>query len=774
MAKDSKKVVDESIGAFKRLTEQVKEYKNELASLTVGTKEWTATAEKLRNAQKQVDAINKAAKGTFVDYSKAQQNSINALKERIKLLNQERNAMDMNSKEYKEATAELKVLNDQLREAGTSAGDWRANVGNYANSIKDAFGQLGSATNGLTGSIGGLNAGMLKLASNPIGAVILALTAAIGALAKGIKSSEENTNKWNEAMIPVRTVMVMLERSLQNIASKFTDFAKGLSESERAGKAIEGVLRVLITMFEQTKTRITNLAEGIKNVFNRVKEGIGKFKEWGNGLKGTFEPVIDFVDKIKDALKQKLQPAIDWIIDKYNWLAKSDLGKILGMQTIEQVKESWEKAGEATERIVEEYKETKDVVTDLTEAENKLGAALRAATVGRAKASREAAAAEREYREEIEKEEVDWEKAQQALDKKKEKEIAAAKAGVAAASAQLDVIRQQNALAGSTSEALMAEAQAAAAVEDAMAAVDDAYAQAAKAQEKFDNKKEAEEKKKQAEALKKAIGELNRELNKYTQNYQTAISGIKQPERLESGDITKESLAQYRDQIQQNAQFEYDAYATMTDAKIAKLEEWVAAEKALGNEVEAQETELAKLREEQASGYAKQYAIMTKKNSDADKEYAKNLKALQKSEIKGYADLFDAVSGLFEQNTVAYKATAVAKAIINTYLAASSALADTPGGPIAKGIAMAATIAAGLANVVSILKVDAKGESNTPSSSTPAIAEPTVYQQNPYTYTRTVQTYEEEDALNQPVWVSVQDISRGLNKVTVRDNESTF
>ena len=772
MAKDSKKVVDESIGAFKRLTEQVKEYKNELASLTVGTKEWTATAEKLRNAQKQVDAINKAAKGTFVDYSKAQQNSINALKERIKLLNQERNAMDMNSKEYKEATAELKVLNDQLREAGTSAGDWKANVGNYANSIKDAFGQLGSATNGLTGSIGGLNAGMLKLASNPIGAVILALTAAIGALAKGIKSSEENTNKWNEAMIPVRTVMTMLERSLQNIASKFVDFANGLRQSESAGKAIQTILKVLVTLFEQTKTRITNLAEGIKNVFNRVKEGVGKFKEWGNGLKGTFEPVIDFVDKIKDALKQKLQPAIDWIIDKYNWLAKSDLGKILGMQTIEQVKDSWEKAGEVVDKFTEEYKKTEEEVEKVVKAENKLGETLRGLTVAQAKYNAEAEKYNRIYREAIEDE--DYVTAQEALVKKQEAELKAAKAATAVAAAQANVLRQQLALTDSTAEAKMALAQAEAAVVQAQAQEEATAAAAAREQTKLNKIIDADKKKKQADALKQAVAELNQELNKYAQNYTNAVSSIKQPDKLESGDVTKDSLAQYRDQVQANAQYEYDVYAQMVEAKIAKLEEWIAAEKAKGNEVLAQETELAKLREEQASGYAKQYAIMTKKNSDADKEYAKNLKALQKSEIKGYADLFDAVSGLFEQNTVAYKATAVAKAIINTYLAASSALADTPGGPIAKGIAMAATIAAGLANVVSILKVDAKGESNAPSSSTPAIAEPTVYQQNPYTYTRTVQTYEEEDALNQPVWVSVQDISRGLNKVNVRDSESTF
>ncbi len=150
--------------------------------------------------------------------------------------------------------------------------------------------------------------------------------------------------------------------------------------------------------------------------------------------------------------------------------------------------------------------------------------------------------------------------------------------------------------------------------------------------------------------------------------------------------------------------------------------------------------------------------------------------ALNKSELANYANLFDSVSGLFEQNTIAYKATATAKALINTYLAATGALADTPGGPIARGVAMASTIAAGLAQVIAIWKTNPKGEQTVPSASnsTPAIAEPTVYETQPYTYTRTAQTFEEEEKLNQPIFVSVTDINNVQNKVRVTEDESTW
>lgn len=53
-------------------------------------------------------------------------------------------------------------------------------------------------------------------------------------------------------------------------------------------------------------------------------------------------------------------------------------------------------------------------------------------------------------------------------------------------------------------------------------------------------------------------------------------------------------------------------------------------------------------------------------------------------------------------------------------------------------------------------------------------ATPALIDSNPYSYTRTVQTQEEEDALNRPIWVSVEDISSALGQqVTVKD-ESSF
>lgn len=775
MAKDTNRVLEETIGAFKRLKEQVKEYKDELATLTVGTDEWNKKARQLADAQKQVDAINKVAKGNLAAYNAEEVKSINDIKQRIKELNAERNAMDMNSKEYEKATKELKVLNDQLRQAGTSAGDWRANVGNYTESIKSAFADLGSAATGLAGNIGGLNTGLLKLAANPVGATIAAVAGGIKLMADGIKSSEENTNKWNEAMVPFKTAIVMAQREIQTLAGKFADWVKSLGESEKAANGVKTVLKLLLTVIEDTKVRIQNLKEGLATVRDGFKNAFDKAKDWVSGVADKMPGLKTRIGEVGTAIKEKIHNAIEKLIGLNDKVANSWIGKLLGLKTTQQIKEIGEAAEQTTEEIVEDFKDIGEQVRKTTEAANGLAATLRGLGHQSASLTVEIANLNAEYAEALEQK--DYVRAQQVLDQLTEKKKALAQTNIAIASAQLNVIRQQNALTASNTQDLNAEAQAMDAVTLATGGLAEANREASQQQKKLNSLIEADKKQKQAEALRLAVEELNIALNEYQQRYTAAVS-IERPDAPEGRDLTQESASAYYDQIRENAKLEYDAYAEMTEAKIAKLEEWLEAQRAAGVEeanLAAQVVQLEKLKQEQSTGYPQQYKKMIDTQNKADKDRAKLLKTLQRNELKGYADLFDSVSGLFEQNTVAYKATATAKALINTYLAATGAFADTPGGPIARGVAMAATIAAGLAQVMAIWKVNPKGETSPSTASAPvSVAEPVMIESQPFTYTREAQTFEEEDRLNQPMFVSVTDINNVQNRVRVTENESSW
>lgn len=775
MAKDTQKTIEGTIGAFKQLKQEVTQLKDELSTLTkegkTGTDEWTKKAKELADAQKKVDAVTKAAKGNFASYNAEQVKSINDLKERIKLLNQERNAMDMNSKEYAEATKELKVLNDQLREAGTSAGDWKANVGNYANSIKDAFGDLGVAAGGLTGSLGGLNTGLLNIAKNPVGGTVMAIASAIKLLADGIKSSEENTKTWNEAMIPLKTVFVMLQNTVQDVAGKFAEFVKRLGESETTGKVVKGILEGLVTVFNVIKTSIGNVIGAVQDSFSAIKEFVGKLNEWTQGLQKVFKPVWEGVEKVANAVWDMLQPAIEWIINAYNDLADSWLGRRLGMVTIEQLKEIRKNSKETADEITEDFKNTKDTVTEATEATNKLNSSLRGLKMSQANLNREVSKYAAAYQEAIENK--DYEAAQEALNKKREKEIELAKVGVAIAAAKRDELAKQAKLTKNSIEINNALADAEAAVIDAQAKQDDVLRSLSKEQTKLNKLKEAEAKAAKDAAFKNSIEELNKALNNLAADYSNAVNALQKPLKPEGGEVNKDTINEYYDQITANAEAEYLAYQTMMDEKIKKLEEFIEVEKAAGNDVRKYEEDLAKYRREQSDGYIAQQKKMNDTITAANKERLKVQKNLQKSEIKIYADLFDSISGMFEEDTIAYKATATAKALINTYLGATAAFTETPGPIYVKGAAMTAAILAGIANVKKIWDVNPTG-GNSISTSSPTVAEPVVEQPEPFSYSRTVQTYEEQDELNKPMWVSVTDINNVQNRVKVVEEESSF
>ena len=116
---------------------------------------------------------------------------------------------------------------------------------------------------------------------------------------------------------------------------------------------------------------------------------------------------------------------------------------------------------------------------------------------------------------------------------------------------------------------------------------------------------------------------------------------------------------------------------------------------------------------------SKEIALLIKK---ADKEIEIE-KKLQVTKRKIIADALGSVSALLGKETKAGKALAVGQALINTYSAAAAALAPPPtgAGPIFGPIAAAGAIAAGMANVKSIIATQLPGaESGSISGAEPA------------------------------------------------------
>ena len=207
----------ESDGAEQTVAGLVAEIKNlteAMNGVTKGTEEYTNILKQLSENQ---EKLGKAMKTTKQEVTAAE-GSYNALvKQMAALKKQWRETTDEVAR--KELGKEIKDINGKLSKMDQSIGDFRRNVGNYAGSIKDAFGVMGGAAKGMVGPLNSVKAGFTALSAHPLVAVLTALAALlINGIAKGFKSSEENTNKLREAFSGFQAIGDAVTKMLQGFA----------------------------------------------------------------------------------------------------------------------------------------------------------------------------------------------------------------------------------------------------------------------------------------------------------------------------------------------------------------------------------------------------------------------------------------------------------------------------------------------------------------------------------------------------------------------------
>ena len=158
-----------------------------------------------------------------------------------------------------------------------------------------------------------------------------------------------------------------------------------------------------------------------------------------------------------------------------------------------------------------------------------------------------------------------------------------------------------------------------------------------------------------------------------------------------------------------------------------------------------EQTELRLDAEERA---AKKSEKIAKEEADTQMKIEKQKQKDKEAWLEASADLFGAASDLAKEGTKTQKGLATAEALINTYNAANKALSSFA--PPASYIAMAATIATGLANVKAIWEVDETGQS-TPDMSIANGVPPSVASNMPASYTRNLIGDSELTEMNKPI-----------------------
>ena len=272
-------------------------------------------------------------------------------------------------------------------------------------------------------TVAALGSQLLKLAANPIVAILGLLAATIMAVSKGLKSSEENTNRWNVVLAP-------FTRLMDGAASMTQKFAGVILSVVEAGGKMLGWL-------SKAAERLPLVGKYFKSVNEENARYIEMAKEEARIAKDTRDLQVQ---NAKDALTiATLKAKAD---DELNVSAEERLAAIREANRLEEEasKKNYELAQRRYQLLVEQSKaadntkETNDAIAQaevemyqaLTEYQDKRGellgrevslqneikaaeeeraAAVKAAAEERAKAAEEAAAKEQAMRDK-EKEEI--------------------------------------------------------------------------------------------------------------------------------------------------------------------------------------------------------------------------------------------------------------------------------------------------------------------------------------------------------------------------------
>lgn len=643
------------------LTEENKQLKE---SGTASAKEIEASNAALRNAQneyknakKTVDQVvqaNKAQKGSYEELYRQWQTA----QTQLKLMG---NAYTVNekgvlslSKEYINQSKVVANMKKSLDDFGRGVHDNRLNVGNYTDSIKAAVGEMNMMPGALgqaTSQVQRFGVALKALALNPI---VLAITAVVGAL-------------------------VGLFKALKSTDTYGTNFQARLEQI----KAILDVVR----------TRVIAFADAVKSIFK------GDFKEAGEKFKETFTGIGDQMKNATDAAWDYIH-ALDVINDSQNNFI-SDAAELenkiakLQFQAMDQRLSDEKRLAASKEAMrLSEQLLTREAqfAKDKFELEAKYLAernGLRQEDVigfikmtdeEQKNASQSLKTLRDNYEDkftEIENLYADW-------IKKDTQFYSENRRNVSKASAFEEELRKEK------ESALKKEYDTRLKIIELEAGKD---------------------KEKMKEVLKwKYEQEINNE--KLTNDeklllkleYDAAVYELDQKAIKESQDLLKKEVEQFQKDQEEKKKLAEEKEAWEHERLLIDAENRLAIKELnYENEFDIQ-------REALDLQYQQEIAAAEKSGADITLIYQKYAAARRQidqleleSKLGVYADFAGSIASLFGEQTAIGKAAAVAQATINTYLAATRALATYP--PPASYVAMGAAIVAGFAQVMKIIAV---------------------------------------------------------------------
>lgn len=387
-------------------------------------------------------------------------------------------------------------LNDNLKETEKTT----KKTGKAVKETKKDFADLPGPIGGVVNALGDVVKGMWALVTNPIGAVLAAIAAALYTLFKAFTSTNDGADRFDQALAGLKTgVDVVL-----NVLSKFSE--------------------VLIGLFDDPKQALIDFADLIKeNIQNRFEGLIELIPALGNAIGLLFEGKFSEAGKVATDAVGKVTLGVEGLTDKVG-------------TAIDGIKEV---AAQAT-AAAKESARIEAILQGVEDAERSL-------RIERSKQSKELANA----RLLMEDDTASFEDRIAALNKVAASEESLAAKELVIAKQRANAIAQRNKLTSASDEALAQEAEAMARVNELEAESVMRRRKVVKAIENLNNQKVAAEKAAQKEIEDAKKAEVERTSKEYEDtNKATEDFYKKQQALLLSNNLTEKELKKQQQAIE--------------------------------------------------------------------------------------------------------------------------------------------------------------------------------------------------------------------------------
>ncbi len=300
---------EEAVKNVNDLKNNIKVLKENLGELEIGTEEYQNTLDELKVNQNALKDAMYATSSSMEDVAKAAtgaSDSYNSLVHRMASLKEEFRATN-DAVRRADLGKQIKSINDQLKEMDAQQGNFQRHVGNYSESIKSAFKDMGDQVDALRkglklteGGLNGFKDGMEGIAKSPmIGTIGILVSLAIK-LAAELKEDETAMAGIKKAMTALQPVMDFFSGIIQKLAGYLADLigevTQFVTSNGLINKVIQGVmgvgnaiLKFVISPFKGVIAAIKVFKEqGVKGLGDAAK-AFGREMESGIAFKQNFQ-----------------------------------------------------------------------------------------------------------------------------------------------------------------------------------------------------------------------------------------------------------------------------------------------------------------------------------------------------------------------------------------------------------------------------------------------------------------------------------------------------